>query len=154
HLHVPARVLAAFAGKHVVPGHLRRQRRGPPRPFSLSGFLLGLRAGCNPHPLTLQPSLECSKSRRQRRHCRGAGRVLPPLRVRTWFGFLILWLPAWLVLGYWFVIQFLSGAAGSITIANQRGGVAFWAHVGGFLTGMALIKVLPIRKQSYAFEEE
>jgi membrane associated rhomboid family serine protease len=59
-----------------------------------------------------------------------------------------------LVLGYWFVLQFLSGAAGSITVASQRSGVAFWAHVGGFLTGMALIKVMPVRKQSYAFEED
>src|SRR5262245_39023749 len=60
--------------------------------------------------------------------------LFPSARVLTWFGFFILWLPAWLVLGYWFVIQFLSGAAGSISA--QRGGVAFWAHVGGFLTGM------------------
>jgi membrane associated rhomboid family serine protease len=80
--------------------------------------------------------------------------LFPSARVLTWFGFFILWLPAWLVLGYWFVLQFLSGAAGSLTVASQRGGVAFWAHVGGFLTGMALIKVLPVRKQSYAFEEE
>lgn len=80
--------------------------------------------------------------------------LFPSARVLTWFGFFILWLPAWLVLGYWFVLQFLSGAAGSITIASQKGGVAFWAHVGGFLTGMALIKVLPVRKASYAFEEE
>jgi membrane associated rhomboid family serine protease len=75
-------------------------------------------------------------------------------RVLTWFGFFILWLPAWLVLGYWFVLQFLSGAAGSLTVASQKGGVAFWAHVGGFLTGMALIKIMPVRKQSYAFEED
>jgi membrane associated rhomboid family serine protease len=80
--------------------------------------------------------------------------LFPSARVLTWFGFFILWLPAWLVLGYWFVLQFLSGAAGSLTVASQKGGVAFWAHVGGFLTGMALIKVLPVRKQSYAFEEE
>ena len=80
--------------------------------------------------------------------------LFPSARVLTWFGFFILWLPAWLVLGYWFVLQFLSGAAGSLTVASQRGGVAFWAHVGGFLTGMALIKVFPVRKQSYAYEEE
>jgi membrane associated rhomboid family serine protease len=80
--------------------------------------------------------------------------LFPSARVLTWFGFFILWLPAWLVLGYWFVIQFLSGAATSITIASQRGGVAFWAHVGGFLTGMILVKLVPARKRYYAFEEE
>ena len=53
-------------------------------------------------------------------------------------------LPAWLVLGFWFVLQFLSGAATSIAYSNQTsGGVAFWAHVGGFLTGIGLIKLFP-----------
>jgi membrane associated rhomboid family serine protease len=80
--------------------------------------------------------------------------LFPSARVLTWFGFFILWLPAWLVLGYWFVIQFLSGTATSITYAGQ-GGIAFWAHVGGFLTGMALIKFIPpARKRYYELEEE
>jgi membrane associated rhomboid family serine protease len=47
-------------------------------------------------------------------------------------------LPAWVMLGYWFVIQFLSGL---VTIAGDMGGVAFWAHVGGFVAGLALIKL-------------
>jgi membrane associated rhomboid family serine protease len=80
--------------------------------------------------------------------------LFPSARVLTWFGFFILWLPAWLVLGYWFVIQFLSGAATSVTVASQRGGVAFWAHVGGFLAGMILVKLLPLRRRLYAFEGE
>jgi membrane associated rhomboid family serine protease len=80
--------------------------------------------------------------------------LFPSARVLTWFGFFILWLPAWLVLGYWFVIQFLSGTATSVTVASQRGGVAFWAHVGGFLAGMILVKLLPLRRQNYAFEGE
>ena len=79
--------------------------------------------------------------------------LFPSARVLTWFWFFILWLPAWLVLGYWFVIQFLSGAATSITYAG-RGGIAFWAHVGGFLTGMALVKFFPTRKRYYELEEE
>jgi membrane associated rhomboid family serine protease len=45
-------------------------------------------------------------------------------------------LPAWVMLGYWFALQLLSGA---MTYGMGRGGVAFWAHVGGFLTGAALI---------------
>jgi membrane associated rhomboid family serine protease len=55
------------------------------------------------------------------------------------------WLPAWIVLGYWFLIQFLSGTATSIAHAASSGGVAVWAHVGGFLAGMILIKLLPER---------
>ena len=45
--------------------------------------------------------------------------------------------PAFLMLGYWFLIQILGGipALG----AEAGGGVAFWAHVGGFLAGVALV---------------
>jgi membrane associated rhomboid family serine protease len=57
------------------------------------------------------------------------------------------WLPAWIVLGYWFMVQFFSGAATSIAYTNQStGGVAFWAHVGGFVAGILLIKIFPQRK--------
>ncbi len=57
------------------------------------------------------------------------------------------WIPAWVMLGYWFVVQFLMGAATSITVSQSTGGVAVWAHVGGFITGIILIKVLPERSQ-------
>lgn len=43
--------------------------------------------------------------------------------------------PAVLMLGYWFVLQVLSGVA---NVDTDGGGVAFWAHVGGFVAGMAL----------------
>ncbi len=51
--------------------------------------------------------------------------------------FRIFVVPAWLVLGIWFLLQFFSGLAGP---AGQ-GGVAYWAHVGGFLVG--LVAILP-----------
>src|SRR5580704_7396011 len=61
-------------------------------------------------------------------------------------------LPAWLVLGYWFFMQFLSGAATSIAETSQTsGGIAFWAHVGGFIAGVILIKVMPERPQRYRY---
>ena len=64
-----------------------------------------------------------------------------------------LWLPAWLVLGYWFLGQFLSGAATSIAYSHETGGgVAVWAHVGGFITGLILIKIIPARRQAYSYE--
>lgn len=46
-------------------------------------------------------------------------------------------------LGYWFVLQFFSGVM-ALTAAPEGGGIAFWAHVGGFLTG-ALIFALFLR---------
>jgi membrane associated rhomboid family serine protease len=62
------------------------------------------------------------------------------------------WLPAWVFLGYWFVLQFLSGTATSIAGAGQNtGGVAFWAHVGGFVAGILLIKLMPERPQRYRY---
>ncbi|MDP9264027.1 MAG: rhomboid family intramembrane serine protease [Acidobacteriota bacterium] len=64
------------------------------------------------------------------------------------------WLPAWVVLGYWFLVQFLSGAATSISSAGQAsGGIAFWAHVGGFLAGVALIKLMPKQPQRYRYPD-
>ncbi|MCS6926021.1 MAG: rhomboid family intramembrane serine protease [Candidatus Binatia bacterium] len=47
-------------------------------------------------------------------------------------------LPAWTMIGYWALIQFLSGLT---TIGREAGGIAFWAHIGGFLAGVALVKV-------------
>jgi len=55
----------------------------------------------------------------------------------------LLELPALLVLGMWFVFQFLEGAA-SLGAATG-GGVAHWAHIGGFLAGVVLVKLLAAR---------
>jgi membrane associated rhomboid family serine protease len=52
--------------------------------------------------------------------------------------FWIVTVPAWVILGVWFAIQLLSGLAAG----PRSSGVAFWAHVGGFLSGIALYLVL------------
>ena len=83
--------------------------------------------------------------------------LYPSARVLTLIPFFFLyftWLPAWLVLGYWFVVQFLSGAATAITYSHQTGGgVAVWAHVGGFVAGLGLIKLFPARAPRYRYTE-
>ena len=74
----------------------------------------------------------------------GAYLVLyPNVRVYTLvpLGFFItsMALPAWVMLGYWFLIQFVSGL---VAVGGEiGGGVAFWAHVGGFVAGVVLIKL-------------
>jgi membrane associated rhomboid family serine protease len=77
--------------------------------------------------------------------------LFPSARVLTLVPFLFvffLWLPAWIVLGYWFVVQFLSGAATSIAYSSQTGGgIAFWAHVGGFAAGLLMIKLFPSQRR-------
>jgi len=49
-------------------------------------------------------------------------------------------LPAVIYIGFWFVSQLLGGALGSLGPQNV-GGVAWWAHVGGFLTGIVLLRI-------------
>ena len=49
--------------------------------------------------------------------------------------------PAYLMLGYWFLIQLIGGSA-----ARGEGGVAFWAHVGGFVAGAVLISMFKDRE--------
>jgi membrane associated rhomboid family serine protease len=48
--------------------------------------------------------------------------------------------PALVVLGFWFVIQLASGSL-SLARAGGAGGVAWWAHVGGFLGGIAILNL-------------
>jgi len=52
-------------------------------------------------------------------------------------------LPAIVVLGFWFVIQFFNGAA-SITASASGAGVAWWAHIGGFAAGVIILYIIRI----------
>lgn len=56
-------------------------------------------------------------------------------------------LPAYLFLGIWFLMQFLSGLL-MLGIGSDAGGVAWWAHIGGFVSGAILLIVFK-RKQYY-----
>jgi membrane associated rhomboid family serine protease len=73
----------------------------------------------------------------------GAYVVLYP-RVKVynlvWFGFFVttIALPAWAMLGYWFVLQLLGGVGNMV---GGGGGVAFFAHIGGFAFGAIMINV-------------
>ncbi|MDI6892882.1 MAG: rhomboid family intramembrane serine protease [Actinomycetota bacterium] len=55
-------------------------------------------------------------------------------------------LPATLVIGFWFIVQLMSGVA-SLGV-QTTGGVAWFAHIGGFLAGFILVLILPKRKRS------
>jgi membrane associated rhomboid family serine protease len=50
--------------------------------------------------------------------------------------------PAYLMLGYWFLLQILGGIP---ALQGAGGGVAFWAHVGGFAAGIALLPLFRVR---------
>lgn len=57
----------------------------------------------------------------------------------------IIEIPALIVLGFWFIMQFLYGAASLAAATANTGGVAWWAHVGGFIIGMILVGLFPRR---------
>jgi len=59
-------------------------------------------------------------------------------------------LPAAVFLGLWFVQQFLLGAFGLVAPQNEAGGVAWWAHIGGFAAGFVLVWIFrkPRRRAS------
>lgn len=69
--------------------------------------------------------------------------LYPSSRVSTiiLFGFIPipLRLPAWLLIGFWFILQFFNGLVALSSRSVDAGGIAYWAHIGGFGTGLALI---------------
>jgi membrane associated rhomboid family serine protease len=78
--------------------------------------------------------------------------------VLTWvFELLIvvIWIPAWIILGYWFLLNFLSGRETLMAVHRQNmGGVAFWAHVGGFVSGALLVKLFGERRMRSPYAVE
>jgi membrane associated rhomboid family serine protease len=70
--------------------------------------------------------------------------LYPRVKIHTLVVLVVLFfrvaVPAWVMLGYWFLLQLLSTGMGEV------GGVAFWAHIGGFLAGVLL--VYPFRSQA------
>lgn len=78
--------------------------------------------------------------------------LFPGRSVHVWFFFLIFSLPAFLVVGLWFVFQVINGL-GALG-GEEAGGVAYAAHIGGFIAGLLLIKMfakrfLLTRRRSY-----
>jgi membrane associated rhomboid family serine protease len=63
--------------------------------------------------------------------------LFPRGQVRVMMGRGIIPLPALVVIGFWIVLQFISGV-GSVAESSQTGGVAYMAHIGGFVAGLLL----------------
>jgi rhomboid family protein len=68
--------------------------------------------------------------------------LYPSSRVLTWFGFWLVPVPAWVYLGLWFVYQLVEGGFGLVSATANGGGVAFFAHVGGFVFGLIVSWIL------------
>jgi membrane associated rhomboid family serine protease len=68
-----------------------------------------------------------------------------PVHMLVFFGifFTRIIIPAFMMLGYWFALQFLGGIFAPVS----SGGVAVWAHVGGFLAGIVFVKLFTSRQR-------
>jgi membrane associated rhomboid family serine protease len=74
--------------------------------------------------------------------------LYPTAPVITLIGWFPVPLPAFIVLGIWFVLQLVSATAGLGQVGpSQGGGVAFFAHVGGFIFGLLMVKVFAGRER-------
>jgi membrane associated rhomboid family serine protease len=67
--------------------------------------------------------------------------LIPKGRVRVLMGARVVSLPALVVIGIWIVLQLISGVS-SFTQPGQTGGIAYMAHIGGFVAGLALAFLL------------
>ena len=74
--------------------------------------------------------------------------LFPRAQVLTIIFFVIREVPAVLFLGVWFLFQLVDGSA-SLASPESGGGVAFFAHIGGFVFGAATIKLIQ-RRQALA----
>ena len=67
-------------------------------------------------------------------------------RVKTLVAMFVVWtvieLPATFVLGYWFLTQLLAGFGSLASLSSSQGGIAFFAHVGGFIFGYTLSQLI------------
>jgi membrane associated rhomboid family serine protease len=66
--------------------------------------------------------------------------LFPSRRVRVLAGYWIVHLPAFIVIGVWFLLQLLRGFT-SFAVMADTGGIAYAAHVGGFISGLLLVLI-------------
>ena len=70
--------------------------------------------------------------------------LFPHRRVRVIVGRRLTDVPAYVALGMWFLFQVINGL-GALGGGSQLGGVAYAAHIGGFIAGLALVKLFVVR---------
>ncbi len=68
--------------------------------------------------------------------------LYPSARIRTFVFFFIVKIPAWYYLGFWFLYQLVEANFGLVSASSNGGGVAFFAHVGGFVFGVIVTTLL------------
>jgi membrane associated rhomboid family serine protease len=74
--------------------------------------------------------------------------LFPTRRVTMLISWFVTQVPAFIAIGLWFVFQLISGL-GMLGAGAQQGGVAYAAHIGGFIAGLLLIKVFEIGRPRF-----
>ena len=123
--------------------------------FYLAGGLIALAAQTGINPTSPVPTIGASGA--VAAVLGGYALLYPRARVITLiliiFFITFVELPALLVLGLWFVIQLLYGTAELAQPVGEGGGVAYFAHIGGFVFGLLLIKLFANRQHEDYLEE-
>ena len=73
--------------------------------------------------------------------------TLIPIFIIPWFTEL----PAVIFLGFWFITQFFSGVLSLTSASGAAGGIAWWAHVGGFIFGLVFGNIFAIGRRAYSY---
>jgi membrane associated rhomboid family serine protease len=120
-------------------------------PYLLFYFVCGIGSGLTHILFNYHSSLPALGASGAISGVMGAYIVLyPRARVLTLVFIFFIPIPAFIILGYWFLLQFLAGV--STVGAAATGGVAWWAHIGGFLLGMLITGLsLGERKKSVSY---
>jgi membrane associated rhomboid family serine protease len=75
--------------------------------------------------------------------------LIPPFFLGPFFT-----VPAVLFLGWWFFLQFFNGSLSLVSDPSHIGGIAWWAHVGGFVFGVLLVSVFIQRKSFIRYHHD
>ena len=157
--HVHARRPAAPRRQHALPVDLRQQRRGLHGAGALRRLLPARRGrGAGAAGRSSTPARRCRRSARPGRSpasWAATSLLYPRARVLTLifiiFFFTIIELPALVVLGIWFAQQVSSAYVDLTDPTGGGGGVAYFAHIGGFAFGLLAIRLFAKRlKRAYA----
>ena len=163
HCHVSAWWLGSHPGQHAVPGDLRKNVEDAfgSLLYLVFYFAGGFAAMMTQTAMTLLfgtaaearvPELGASGAITA---VLGAYFVLyPGSRIRTWiFPIFLVRIPAWIFLGLWFFYQLIEASFGLFSASASGGGVAFFAHVGGFIFGLLVARLLARTGQAAPVEQ-
>jgi len=71
--------------------------------------------------------------------------LFPKEKVLTRWGYTFMHIPAYVVIGFWFIIQFIFATVS--LVGGVGSGIAFWAHIGGFVFGLIFTLLFRKRKK-------